>query len=556
MSAEAVALAAQERVERLAFAELDARIDLLLAHGADRFEKVTADPRKMGYLRFLLRYYAKFPHPWTKCVHPDTLVDCPRDHEKFPEGKPISQMQTGDLVWSFNPDLHVFELKPIVWVARTRTGAQLAELTLDDGSRIKATPDHKFMRRDGSWAELQDLLPGDSLMPLYRDYLPLVRLRPDRAAWTAEHEMVGRRDPSRKGKHIHHEDERRINTDPSNLSLLTASEHASAHHASVKRSRDEERKCRYCDAVFTPLYRGHVTCGVCVGSNKWEYVKLVVGTERECARCDQAFTVIKPNQRFCSPACREASANKKMRRLCSECGISFKTRSAHSLCLQCRKKPIESTSIPIRACRNCGKEFSPETSRQVHCTPKCRTQFSKRSYAERSPVGLLNFNHKVVAVKFLSEISEVWDMEVEDNHNFVVHGVVLHNCVADNTKRFGPDKVKGLCGVLKDTLRQNPMWRHGAPRGPHPGHPDSGAPGAAIGEADKWAAPAWGGHHHMSEDGRPLSLLDELDMEFGVVDHEENIVAAAEVLCAIGERCDVYRVLIGLDEPPTFEEDE
>lgn len=129
-------------------------------------------------------------------------------------------------------------------------------------------------------------------------------------------------------------------------------------------------------------------------------------------------------------------------------------------------------------------------------------------------------------------------------------------CVADNTRRFSPDGAKRVCSVLKDVLRQNPLWRHGAPRGPHPGHPDSGAPGVAIGEADKWAAPAWGGHHHMSEDGRPLSLLDELDMEFGVVDHEESIVAAAEVLCAIGERCDVYRVLIGLDEPPTFEEDE
>lgn len=126
-------------------------------------------------------------------------------------------------------------------------------------------------------------------------------------------------------------------------------------------------------------------------------------------------------------------------------------------------------------------------------------------------------------------------------------------CVADNFKRFGP-KTKGLCGVLKDTLRQNAMWRHGHPRGPHAGHPDLGAPGVAIGEADKWAAPAWGGHdHHLSEDGRPLSLLDELDLEFGAVDHSEGISGAAEILCALGERCDVYRVLIGLDEAPVID---
>lgn len=125
-------------------------------------------------------------------------------------------------------------------------------------------------------------------------------------------------------------------------------------------------------------------------------------------------------------------------------------------------------------------------------------------------------------------------------------------CVADNFKRFGP-KTKGLCGVLKDTIRQNAMWRHGAPSGPHAGHPDAGSPGAAIGEADKWASPAWGGKHHLSEDGQPLSLLDELDMEFGVVDHSEPFLEAVNVLCALGEKCDVFRVLIGLDEPPVID---
>jgi len=44
----------------------------------------------------------------------------------------------------------------------------LLEITLDDGRIIKATPDHDFMRRDGSWAPAADLRADDSLMPLYR----------------------------------------------------------------------------------------------------------------------------------------------------------------------------------------------------------------------------------------------------------------------------------------------------------------------------------------------------------------------------------------------------
>ena len=108
------------------------------------------------------------------------------------------------------------------------------------------------------------------------------------------------------------------------------------------------------------------------------------------------------------------------------------------------------------------------------------------------------------------------------------------DCVADNTKRFGPEKVKGLCGVLKDVLRHTTYWIG------NEGHSkvlDVGAPGVVIGEADKGFAPPWGGHHHLSE-----SNIDcgEMAMPLDV----------AEILEDLGEKCDVYRVLIGLDESP------
>jgi intein/homing endonuclease len=45
----------------------------------------------------------------------------------------------------------------------------LLEIELDNGERIRATPDHLFMMRDGRMAAAHTLRPDDSLMPLYRE---------------------------------------------------------------------------------------------------------------------------------------------------------------------------------------------------------------------------------------------------------------------------------------------------------------------------------------------------------------------------------------------------
>ncbi len=55
----------------------------------------------------------------------------------------------------------------------TRHAADLVAVTLDDGARIRCTPDHRFMLRDGSYREAGDLQAGDSLMAGYFDEMPV-----------------------------------------------------------------------------------------------------------------------------------------------------------------------------------------------------------------------------------------------------------------------------------------------------------------------------------------------------------------------------------------------
>ena len=48
----------------------------------------------------------------------------------------------------------------------TRQNAELVEVTLDNGEKIRCTPNHPFMLRDGTYKDAKHLAIGDSLMPV------------------------------------------------------------------------------------------------------------------------------------------------------------------------------------------------------------------------------------------------------------------------------------------------------------------------------------------------------------------------------------------------------
>src|SRR5436189_418971 len=50
---------------------------------------------------------------------------------------------------------------------RTRVSAELVEVELDNGQRIRCTPDHRFLLRDGEYVEARCMEVKSSLMPFY-----------------------------------------------------------------------------------------------------------------------------------------------------------------------------------------------------------------------------------------------------------------------------------------------------------------------------------------------------------------------------------------------------
>ena len=134
----------------------------------------------------------------------------------------------------------------------TRKNADTVIVVLDNGEEVCCTPDHRFMMRDGTYKQAQDLLPDDSLMPLYKKisekgligyelyYNPIGIGR-----WHYTHRMVMRYLKGIKklprGYVVHHKGAK-TNNDPRDLELMNNADHLELHHTKQSKATIEKRR--------------------------------------------------------------------------------------------------------------------------------------------------------------------------------------------------------------------------------------------------------------------------------------------------------------------------
>jgi hypothetical protein len=118
------------------------------------------------------------------------------------------------------------------------------KITLDNGEVIRCTPDHHFPLRKGGEARAEDLTPGDSMMPFRRYKTNICRIDglkgklngyekvydPSDRIWKWCHRVVGEQLLEAKpGQVVHHKNFDRTNNDPTNLRIMSPSDHQALH---------------------------------------------------------------------------------------------------------------------------------------------------------------------------------------------------------------------------------------------------------------------------------------------------------------------------------------
>lgn len=334
------------------------------------------------------------------CLTGDTLIEVARDESKHPEGIPIKDLvDTEGYVFGVDDSTGSPVVKKYHSVRKTQTLTPVVKITMQafkvSGNRhyettyLRCTPDHMILVRTHwhtyEWIKAKDLKPGMHLVYSMRSRDTIRNASAHRLIASA---IYG--ESAIQGMHVHHIDGNHFNNSPDNLELKTGSEHMSDHKKE--------------------LY----------GYDKILDVEVLVEEYNNGENIDMLAAKY---------GCDTSTIKSRLEGL-----VTFRTQ-AESLQMKCRaankQRDIEIcelyqrgyTSYEIGEYLDLHSTTILSILRQQGVEIRDSNAFAK--WRKENPLPPLN--HRIVSVEY-DGLEDVYNMEVEDIHNFFANDVIVHNC--------------------------------------------------------------------------------------------------------------------------------
>ncbi|MDD5511062.1 MAG: portal protein [Dehalococcoidales bacterium] len=310
--------------------------------------------------------------------------------------------------------------------ARRTKKAEVWEIELDNGEVVRCSDNHPFMLRDGTWARADGLVVGDSLMPLYRKISSIddgERLDgyeqvydPFTNEFQYTHQVVNRsRSGSllpKPGSVIHHAGDNKLDNRPEVLIEMTRSDHSKLHLSLCDYLHSSKVKAAATAAKRTPDVR---------------------------RKLREAWT----DDRRKSLMLRNASVSKSARIRAGDRITAWNRSEERRLrrAFRYRKVTVEElASVVIDNNVQRIKDLYPLgysqglIERVLNDTGIGWCEFAKRHISGWVPRGraVSVMNHRVVSVRRTGKEEWLYDLTVDEYHNFAVgQGVFVHNSMED-----------------------------------------------------------------------------------------------------------------------------
>ena len=389
----------------------------------------------------------------------------------------------------------------------TRAAAALVEIELDSGARIRCTPDHRFLLRDNTYKQAQDLTSADSLMPGYFDTAPVraglndyLRIhQPLRDRWDFVHHLADAYNLAKGGERPasgpfvrHHKNFNRWDNRPENIQRMGFLEHLHPHASQVRTLWND------------PAFRETQSRGVRAYHQEHPEARAARGGRMAARNRDPGFraknglrvaaTLRKrfaqdpaagaETRQWMSPEFRRAqadgvrTANRRRLELNPVMMHELAAKSAESLRRCWMDDNHKRRVVRTRVARYVSKLLAER--RGVELTPEMYESHRHEQWIPRLESALVYFrdfdelidagrsyNHRVVSVRALDESADVYDITVDEHHNFLLaDGIFVHNSIDGDAPaamryteaRLTPLAVEMLTDLEKNTVDYRPNY--------------------------------------------------------------------------------------------------
>ena len=344
----------------------------------------------------------------------------------------------------------------------TKESEEIMKVMLDNGEGIKCTLNHKFMLKNGTYKEAQNLKSGDSLMPVYVklstekdksnpkllgykmvfqpktnswDFLHILSDN-----WNLENEIYQKSE----GRIRHHLDFNKLNNNPSNIRRMHWKEHWKTHYdfTSEKHKNDEDYREKLAEGRMRfwanpenrEAYSERMTKRNLRNWKEEDYQEKmkVILSEVNKKYLKEHPERIEEIRRTASLTMKRMWQTPKYKKLFNEKIIASNKK---------RKTNLTGKKKFLTICnylKNNGLILNKNNYEEIRdkiFKIKSFTQWDlgiTKYFGGNQNLLLceLNQNHKVVGIEFLREHKDVYDLTVDKTHNFALaSGVFVHNSV-------------------------------------------------------------------------------------------------------------------------------
>jgi len=380
------------------------------------------------------------------CLHPDTKVWTLKGCFTIKQLSEIYKPDEIFEVWSYNTDLHRIDIGKAHSPRITGTNRDVYKITFDNGTYLIATPNHPILMNDYLYKNVENLNVGDRIIP-FNSFIK------------SGHQMISTLKYGQKSAHqyswflknnefikkpycIHHKDENKLNNDVSNLDVISISEHIGIHSSkrwntekhknfmiklfnekikdgsedkrknNIKKSWTDERKKSFSDYIknlfeSNPNYKNSTKhCG----NKNGRYIHELTS--------DFIYNESKKYREYTNFIKQIGYSNEAVKNRMKELGFysweDLKMHHVMNLMVSNKDKKL---------------------SKIIKLSPYSRSYFydilKQKGFNNWNEFQLNYENHQIVSIEYYGK-SDVYDLTVDNFHNFNANGVIVHNCTQYN----------------------------------------------------------------------------------------------------------------------------